>query len=146
MRIAAADSASIDAAAQILKNGGLVVFPTETVYGLAANALVGTAVAKIFAAMGRPQFNPLNVTRPDFDAAAALVEMYDYARLAAKQFWPGPLTMILPRRTNCGISELCSAGLPTLAVRVPAHPVAQALLKSAAVPVAAPSANRSGSI
>jgi L-threonylcarbamoyladenylate synthase len=144
--IAVADDKNIAEAAAILKRGGLVALPTETVYGLGANALDGVAVAKIFAAKGRPQFNPLIVHVPDLAAAEKLVEIGAEARLAARQFWPGPLTMILPRRGDCPVSELCSAGLPTLAVRVPAHPVAQKLLRAAAVPVAAPSANRSGTI
>lgn len=133
-------------AAEILVSGGLVVFPTETVYGLGANALDGVAVARIFAAKGRPSFNPVIVHVADAEAAFALVDADDRARRAADQFWPGPLTMILPRRADCAVSDLCSAGLPTLAVRVPAHPAAQALLRAAGVPVAAPSANRSGTI
>lgn len=138
--------ASIAEAAGVLKTGGLVAFPTETIYGLGANALDGVAVAKIFAAKGRPAFNPLIVHVPDVAAAAALVAMNDDARALADKFWPGPLTMILPRRAGGEVSDLCSAGLPTLAVRVPAHPAALALLKEAGVPVAAPSANKSGSI
>jgi len=137
---------SLGKAAGIIRDGGLVAFPTETVYGLGANALDGRAVARIFEAKGRPQFNPVIVHVPDAKAAAALVEMDDAARKVAAQFWPGPLTLILKRRPDCKISELCSAGLPTLAVRVPRHPAAQALLKEAGVPIAAPSANRSGQI
>jgi L-threonylcarbamoyladenylate synthase len=133
-------------AAEILASGGLVAFPTETVYGLGANACDGQAVARIFAAKGRPSFNPVIVHVPDAAAAFALVEANDRARRAAELFWPGPLTMILPRRADCPVSELCSAGLPTLAVRVPAHPAAQALLKAVGLPIAAPSANLSGTI
>lgn len=133
-------------AAEILKSGGLVGMPTETVYGLAANALDGAAVAKIFAAKGRPSFNPLIIHVPDAGAAEQLVEFNDDARAIAAAFWPGPITMILPRKEGCGVSELASAGLPTLAVRVPGHKVALELLKAAGVPVAAPSANKSGSI
>lgn len=141
----ASDSAIAEAAA-ILRDGGLVAFPTETVYGLGANALDGIAVAKIFAAKGRPQFNPLIVHTHDVESLERLVELNDDARLLAARFWPGPLTMILPRRDGGGVSDLCSAGLPTLAVRVPSHPVAQKLLSVAGVPVAAPSANKSGSL
>lgn len=141
-----ANAASIAEAAQILRAGGLVAMPTETVYGLAANALDGVAVARIFTAKGRPQFNPLIVHVHDADDAARLVVMNDAARRVADRFWPGPLTIILPRRIESGVSDLCAAGLPTLAVRVPAHPTAQALLHAAQIPLAAPSANRSGTI
>ena len=144
--IKSANSASIAQAVDILRSGGLVGLPTETVYGLAANALDGEAVAKIFAAKGRPSFNPLIVHVPDLDAAAQHVEVCDVARVAARAFWPGPLTLILPRKAGCAISELASAGLDTLAVRVPGHPVALELLREAGVPVAAPSANKSGSL
>jgi len=137
---------SLRVAAEAISQGKLVVFPTETVYGLGANALDGRAAARIFEAKGRPQFNPLIVHVADEKAASALVEMGDAARKIAAQFWPGPLTMILPRRKDCPVSELCSAGLSTLAVRAPRHPAAQALLKEAGVPIAAPSANRSGEI
>ena len=130
----------------ILKNGGLVGMPTETVYGLAANALDGTAVAKIFEAKGRPSFNPLIIHLADAEAAEAIVEFNDYARAIAAAFWPGPITMILPRKADCGVSELAGAGLPTLAVRVPNHPVALELLRACGVPLAAPSANKSGSL
>lgn len=146
MRMVSATEESIKQAAAFLIAGKLVAIPTETVYGLGANALDGEAVARIFEAKGRPQFNPLIVHVPDMAAAEKLVVMNDKANAAASQFWPGPLTMILPRRDDCPVSELCSAGLSTLAVRVPAHKVARALLKEAGVPVAAPSANRSGHI
>lgn len=141
----ATDEALQDAAA-LLRAGGLVAFPTETVYGLGANALDGEAVARIFAAKGRPSFNPLIVHVMDKDAAAQLVEMDEKARAVAARFWPGPLTLILPRKDGCPVSDLCSAGLPTLAVRVPRHPVAQALLRTCGLPIAAPSANRSGNL
>ena len=141
-----AGDTAIAEAAEIIRAGGLVAFPTETVYGLGANALDGVAVAKIFAAKGRPQINPLIVHAPDSDALRALVELNGDALLLAERFWPGPLTMILKRRAESGVSELCSAGLPTLAVRVPSHPVAQKLLARAGVPIAAPSANKSGSL
>lgn len=145
-KILSASPAAIRRAAEIILEGGLVALPTETVYGLGANALDGRAVARIFEAKGRPQFNPLIVHVPDETSAASLVEMGPAARKAAAQFWPGPLTMILPRRSDCPVSELCSAGLPTLAIRVPRHPAAQQLLRAAAVPIAAPSANRSGQL
>ncbi len=146
MNIAVANQDSIARAASLLQQGGLVAFPTETVYGLGANALDGQAVARIFEAKGRPQFNPLIVHVADSTAAAALVEMNEAARAVAAQFWPGPLTMILPRREDCPVSALCSAGLKTLAVRVPAHKVAQQLLQESGLALAAPSANRSGNL
>lgn len=133
-------------AAETLASGGLVAFPTETVYGLGAHACDGVAVARIFAAKGRPSFNPVIVHVPDAAAAFALVDADDRARRVAEAFWPGPLTMILPRRADCPVSDLCAAGLPTLAVRVPAHPAAQSLLRVCGFPVAAPSANLSGTV
>lgn len=145
-RLIEASQAAIAEASAMLAAGRLVALPTETVYGLGANALDGVAVAKIFAAKGRPQFNPLIVHVADREAAERYVVMNDTARRVAARFWPGPLTMILPRRADSGISELCSAGLPTLAIRVPAHPVAQALLAASGLPIAAPSANKSGTI
>lgn len=145
-RLLEANPAAISEAAALLLAGKLVAIPTETVYGLGANALDGVAVAKIFAAKGRPQFNPLIVHVTDTPSAEHYVIMNDQARRMAARFWPGPLTMILPRIPNCKISDLCSAGLPTLAIRVPAHPVAQAVIAAAGVPVAAPSANASGTI
>lgn len=144
--IKTANPQSIAEAAEILKNGGLVAMPTETVYGLAANALDGKAVARIFSAKGRPAFNPLIIHVPDLQAAQNLVEFNALALEAANAFWPGPLTLILPRKAGCPVSDLAGAGLPTLAVRVPGHPIAQELLKTAGVPLAAPSANKSGSL
>ncbi len=146
MKIIEACESALKRAAAFLREGKLVVFPTETVYGLGANALDGQAVARIFEAKGRPQFNPLIVHLPNVDEVRKYVEFPALAEIVAMHFWPGPLTMILPRRADCAISELCSAGLPTLAVRVPSHDKALKLLTEAAVPVAAPSANRSGSI
>lgn len=142
----AATPESLREAATLLQAGKLVVLPTETVYGLGANALDGEAVARIFAAKDRPSFNPVIVHVPDVETASRYVVMNDRARAVAAAFWPGPLTMILPRTADCAISELCSAGLPTLAMRVPAHPVALALLKESGLPIAAPSANLSGQI
>jgi L-threonylcarbamoyladenylate synthase len=140
-----ADEPAIAHAAQALRDGQLVAFPTETVYGLGADATNSLAVAKIFAAKGRPQFNPLIVHFASTDAARDHVHFSDAALKLAGSFWPGPLTLVLPRKSN-RISDLVSAGLPTIAVRVPDHPVAKHLLQQAGVPVAAPSANRSGHV
>jgi len=135
---------SIAAAAAALRAGSLVAFPTETVYGLGADATDDRAVAAIFAAKDRPSFNPLIIHLADQAAAEALVEMDARARILATHFWPGPLTLVLPRREGCPVSLLASAGLDTLAVRVPRHPVAARLLKAFGRPIAAPSANPSG--
>jgi L-threonylcarbamoyladenylate synthase len=137
---------AIAQAAAILRAGGLVAFPTETVYGLGADATNGLAVAALYAAKGRPSFNPLIVHVPEAAAAAAIAEMTPLARKLASAFWPGPLTLVLPRRPLRIIADLVTAGLDTIAVRVPAHPVAQALLRAADLPIAAPSANRSGHV
>ena len=137
---------AIAAAAAALRTGRLVAFPTETVYGLGADATNDHAVARIFAAKDRPQFNPLIAHVPDADAAFALTVANEHARRLAARFWPGPLTLVLPRAEGCRVSLLATAGLDTLAVRVPDHPVALALLRAAACPIAAPSANRSGHV
>ena len=136
----------IDRAAALLRAGALVAFPTETVYGLGADARNGRAVAAIYAAKGRPSFNPLIAHLPDVAAVQRHVVWPDLAQRLAAAFWPGPLTLVLPLREGHGISELTTAGLNTLAVRVPAHPTAQALLRAADAPIAAPSANPSGRI
>jgi L-threonylcarbamoyladenylate synthase len=141
-----ATPANIARAAALIREGALVAFPTETVYGLGGDATSDHAVARIFEAKGRPQFNPLIAHVPDAVAARAQVAWNDTAGRLAQHFWPGPLTLVLPRRTDCAVSLLCSAGLETLAVRAPAHPVAQALLRAVGRPVAAPSANRSGAV
>ncbi len=133
-------------AAAMLRDGALVAFPTETVYGLGADAREGAAVAAVFAAKGRPRFNPLICHLPDADAAFREVLPDARALALAARFWPGPLTLVLPRRSGCQVDLLAGAGLDTLAVRVPAHPLALALLRAAGVPVAAPSANRSGAV
>lgn len=133
-------------AAKALRTGELVAFPTETVYGLGANAADDTAVARIYQAKGRPSFNPLIVHYASLDAARAHVVFDERAEKLAAAFWPGPLTMVLPRREDCPLSRLVSAGLPTVAIRLPSHPLARTLIAQADVPVAAPSANRSGSI
>jgi L-threonylcarbamoyladenylate synthase len=138
------DPAVIKEAADVLASGALVALPTETVYGLGGNALSDKAVAAIFAAKGRPVFNPLIIHVSSAAQLRGLVDMDARADELAEAFWPGPLTLILPRAANSPISLLASAGLPSLAVRVPSHPVAQALLKKTGLPIAAPSANRSG--
>lgn len=138
---AAPDPAAIARAAAVLRAGGLVAFPTETVYGLGAHALDEGAVARIYAAKGRPAYNPLIAHVADADGARALVSDWPLsAELLARAFWPGPLTMVLPKRV--GVPDAITAGLPSVAVRVPGHPVALALLAAAAIPVAAPSANK----
>jgi L-threonylcarbamoyladenylate synthase len=133
-------------AARILRSGGLVAFPTETVYGLGGDATSGTSVAKIYAAKGRPSFNPLIVHVATADWVAKLAVTNERFTALAARFWPGPLTFVLPRRPDCPISELATAGLETIAVRSPAHEIAQALLTETNRPLAAPSANASGSI
>ena len=145
-RLLADDQAGIAAAAELLGSGALVAFATETVYGLGADATNAKAVAAIFDAKGRPHFNPLICHYPDAEAAFRDVEAPALARRLAARFWPGPLTLVLPRRVTCQVALLAGAGLETLAVRVPAHATAQALLKALGKPVAAPSANRSGRI
>jgi L-threonylcarbamoyladenylate synthase len=141
-----ADRPGIAQAAALLRDGALVAFGTETVYGLGADATNGRAVAAVFAAKGRPHFNPLICHYPDADAAFAHVEPSAMAQHLAAAFWPGPLTLVLPRRVTCPVALLAGAGLDTLAVRVPAHQDAQSLLRAVGRPVAAPSANRSGQV
>ena len=140
------DDAAFARAAALLRAGGLVAFPTETVYGLGADATSDTAVAGIFAAKDRPQFNPLIVHFTSVEAAAAEVIFDVRAQAVAAAFWPGPLTLVLPRRAESRLSLLCSAGLDTQAVRVPAHPIGHRLLAECGLPLAAPSANASGRI
>lgn len=141
-----ADAAGIAKAARILESGGLVAVPTETVYGLAARADSAEAVARIYAAKGRPDFNPLIVHVRDVAQAERYAELSDVARALAAAHWPGPLTLVLPRRADAGLAAAVTAGLPTVALRAPAHPVMQALLEQVDFPLAAPSANRSGFI
>ncbi|GFE52224.1 threonylcarbamoyl-AMP synthase [Roseobacter cerasinus] len=136
----------ISQAASLLADGALVAFPTETVYGLGADARNGEAVAAIYAAKGRPSFNPLIVHLPSVDAAKAYVQWSDTADRLAQAFWPGPLTLVLPLVAGHGLSGLVTAGLPTVALRVPAKTSAQQLLRRFGGPVAAPSANPSGRI
>ncbi|MCC3861322.1 L-threonylcarbamoyladenylate synthase [Pseudemcibacter aquimaris] len=145
-RIQKPDSDSIRSAADLLRDGNIVSFPTETVYGLGADAKNGKAVAKIFAAKNRPDFNPLIVHLPDPSAAENYVHMNDVAKKLASAFWPGPFTMVLPLNEESGISDLITAGLDTVAIRVPANEVAHQLLKEFDGPIAAPSANKSGHI
>ncbi len=146
--IVEADNRAIAEAARILRAGGLVAFPTETVYGLGADATNGKAVARIYEAKGRPRFNPLIAHVESLDAARDLVEFNNEAAALAEEFWPGPLTLVLPQREGPAhrVSGLVTAGLDTLAVRVPAHPVARRLIAATGVPIAAPSANLSGRV
>ena len=137
---------NIDRAAQVLRAGALVAIPTETVYGLAADATNDSAVAKIFEAKNRPRFNPLIVHMPDIESAKRIVEFPPRTEAFAAQFWPGAISFVLPRRSDSGLSLLVSAGLSTVAVRVPAHEEARNLLRAAGRPIAAPSANSSNRI
>ena len=130
----------------MLRDGRLVAFPTETVYGISADATNGLAVARIFEAKGRPHFNPLMVTVASLAAASPLGQFTPLARALAEAFWPGPLTLVLAKGERSPIAELATAGLSTIALRVPSHPVAQALLAATGRPLAAPSANRSGHV
>jgi L-threonylcarbamoyladenylate synthase len=145
-RILPPDGPAYAAASELLRAGGLVAFPTETVYGLGADATNDQAVAGIFAAKDRPRFNPLIVHLLDAEHADAQACLDARAWQLAEAFWPGPLTLVLRRRRDCCISLLCSAGLETLALRVPRHPVARTLLKTCDLPLAAPSANAAGRI
>ncbi|MHA6332408.1 L-threonylcarbamoyladenylate synthase [Qipengyuania sp. CAU 1752] len=142
----APDGAGIARAAEILQRGGLIAVPTETVYGLAARADNAEAVARIYAAKGRPSFNPLIVHVADLAAAARLARVDGRAETLAAHFWPGPLTLVLPLRDDAGLAGAVTAGLPTLAVRVPDHPTMQSLLRTLDGPVAAPSANASETV
>jgi L-threonylcarbamoyladenylate synthase len=141
-----ADDAAMTAAMELLRSGQIVAIPTETVYGLAADASNADAVAKIYAAKGRPDFNPLIVHIADKSAAEKLAEFNPMADQLAQSFWPGPLTLVLPLRADAHIAGAVTAGLPTIALRCPAHPVMQALLKKTGLNIAAPSANKSGGI
>ncbi|MBJ2151108.1 L-threonylcarbamoyladenylate synthase [Paracoccus sp. IB05] len=142
----AATDHGIARAARLLRGGELVAFPSETVYGLGGDARLDSTVARIFEAKGRPSFNPLIAHLPDLAAAEHYVTFTPEALLLAEHFWPGPLTLVLPLRPGAGISPLATAGLETLAVRVPAHPVARALLRAFGGPLAGPSANPSGRV
>ncbi len=146
MKSAGSRRAGLAAAVSALRSGGLVAMPTETVYGLAADATNPRAVAAVFAAKGRPRFNPLIVHVPTLAAAARLARLNPVGAALGEAFWPGPLTLVAERAGDSGIADLATAGLPTIAVRVPAHPVAQELLRGSGLPLAAPSANRSGRV
>lgn len=139
-------AASLTRAAALIRAGQTVAVPTETVYGLAADARNSDAVARIYAAKGRPSFNPLIVHVLDEAMAHTLAQMDDLASCLARAFWPGPLTLVLPVREDAGLSPLVMAGLPTVAIRYPAHPAMHALIEASGAPLAAPSANRSGTI
>ncbi|MBL8587744.1 MAG: threonylcarbamoyl-AMP synthase [Methylobacteriaceae bacterium] len=141
-----ATAAAIARAAELLRAGGLVAFPTETVYGLGADATSDAAVARIYAAKQRPRFNPLIAHVPGLAEAEAEGVFDAPARALAEAFWPGPLTLVVPRRRDGRVGELARAGLDSVGLRAPAHPVAQALLRAVGRPVAAPSANRSGRV
>jgi L-threonylcarbamoyladenylate synthase len=140
------DATGIARAAEILRGGGLVAVPTETVYGLAARADSADAVASIYRAKGRPDFNPLIVHVANLAAAEELALLDERARDLAARFWPGPLTLVLPLREGAPISPAVTAGLPTIALRMPAHPAMRTLLEQTGLPLAAPSANRSGAV
>jgi L-threonylcarbamoyladenylate synthase len=145
-KISPAGAAELAAAARALENGRLVAFPTETVYGLGADATNADAIARLYQAKGRPAFNPLISHVADL-AAAEKVARFDACALAlARAFWPGPLTLVLPKTRDCAVAELATAGLDTIAIRIPSHPVARAILNAFGKPVVAPSANISGHI
>ena len=141
-----ADAAALADAAAVLRGGGLVAVPTETVYGLAARADSDAAVAAIYRAKGRPDFNPLIVHVTGLEQAESLAVFDARARLLAQRFWPGALTLVLPLRADAGLAPAVTAGLPSVALRCPAHPVMQGLLRATELPLAAPSANRSGGV
>ena len=145
-RIMQADREAIATAARVLGNGGLVAFPTETVYGLGADATNGEAVARLYAAKGRPRFNPLIAHVANAEAARQIGRFDADAELLAGAFWPGPLTLVLPKAPDCPVAELATAGLDSIAVRVPDHAVARDILGAFGKPVVAPSANQSGHI
>lgn len=145
-RLLKADRAGIAAAAQTLLAGGLAAFPTETVYGLGADATNAKAVARLYEAKGRPHFNPLIAHFARASEVNRTGIMNETALTLAKKFWPGPMTLVLPVMAGCPVCDLARAGLSTVGVRVPEHPVANALLKSVGLPIVAPSANRSGHV
>ncbi|MGA9954332.1 MAG: L-threonylcarbamoyladenylate synthase, partial [Bradyrhizobium sp.] len=145
-QILPADEAAVAVAARCLREGGLVAFPTETVYGLGADAAQAAAVAAIYEAKGRPSFNPLIAHVADLKAARQIARFDATATELAEAFWPGPLTLVLPKTAHCPVAELATAGLDTVAIRVPAHPVAQSILRAFGGAVVAPSANLSGHV
>jgi len=145
-RVLKADPSAVAEAARCLVAGGLVAFPTETVYGLGVDATSGKAIARLYAAKGRPRFNPLIAHVTDLAAAQRRGAFNRDAEQLAQAFWPGPLTLVLPQSPDCDVSDLALAGLDTIALRAPAHPVARELLTAFGKPIVAPSANRSGHI
>ncbi len=145
-QILPASEAAVAAAALSLREGGLVAFPTETVYGLGADATNPQAIARLYQAKGRPAFNPLIATVGDLEAAERIARFDATAIKLAKAFWPGPLTLVLPKTSDCAVADLATAGLDTIAIRVPAHGVARAILRAFGGPVVAPSANLSGHV
>jgi L-threonylcarbamoyladenylate synthase len=145
-QILAANEAAVAAAARSLRDGGLVAFPTETVYGLGADATNAAAIARLYAAKGRPSFNPLIAHVCDIAAAQRIARFGARARALAQAFWPGPLTLVLPKAPGCAVADLATAGLDTIAVRVPAHAVARQILRAFGGPIVAPSANLSGHV
>ena len=145
-RMISAGGEAVAEAARCLAAGGLVAFPTETVYGLGADATDGTAVARLYAAKGRPSFNPLIAHVADVAAARRLAVFDSAAERLAAAFWPGPLTLVLKKRDDCPVAELATAGLDSIAIRIPNHSVARGILRALGRPVVAPSANRSGHV
>ena len=141
-----AGEAAVAAAAHALARGGLVAFPTETVYGLGADATNAAAIARLYQAKGRPAFNPLIAHVGDLDAARRIGRFDAAALLLAEAFWPGPLTLVLPKSADCAVADLATAGLDTVAIRIPAHPIARDILRAFGRPVVAPSANLSGHV
>src|SRR3954465_3400334 len=142
----AAGATTAEAAARCLRDGGLVAFPTETVYGLGADAGNAAAIARLYQAKGRPAFNPLIAHVGDLEAARRIAAFDARAIRLAEAFWPGPLTLVLPKAPGCAVADLGTAGLDTIAVRVPTHPVARQILRAFGAPVVAPSANLSGHV
>jgi L-threonylcarbamoyladenylate synthase len=145
-QILPAGEAAMAEAARILREGGLVAFPTETVYGLGADATNPAAIARLYQAKGRPAFNPLIAHVGDIEAARKIARFDAQATALATAFWPGPLTLVLPKTSDCAVADLATAGLETIAIRVPAHPVARGILHAFGRPVVAPSANLSGHV
>ena len=141
-----ADEAAVASAARCLAEGGLVAFPTETVYGLGADATNPAAIARLYEAKGRPLFNPLIAHAGDLRAAERIAHFDTTATSLAEAFWPGPLTLVLPKTKDCAVADLATAGLDTVAIRLPAHPVARDVLRAFGSPVVAPSANLSGHV
>ena len=145
-RILPAGEAAVAAAARCLEDGGLVAFPTETVYGLGADATNAGAIARLYQAKGRPAFNPLIAHVSDIGGAMRIGRFDAQAMALARAFWPGPLTLVLPKTADCAVADLATAGLETIAIRVPAHPLARDILRAFGGPVVAPSANLSGHV